>query len=111
MRIKSMFTGVALASALGVVPASADDLVFTLDNQSSESVSEFYVSTLQSESWEEDILGENVIPAGQSAEITISNADGRCMFDIRIVYEGGSVIEEREIDLCNLDDETYTVTD
>jgi hypothetical protein len=104
-------SGAVVTAALWIVPASADDLVFTLDNQSSEAVSEFYVSTLQSNSWEEDILGEDILPSGDSAEITISNADGRCMFDIRIVYEGGSVIEEREIDLCNLDDETYAVTD
>jgi hypothetical protein len=31
--------------------------------------------------------------------------------DLRIVYEGGSVVEERAIDLCDLEAGTYTVTD
>lgn len=110
--MKFNVSAAAFAAALVfAVPAHADDLVFTLDNQSSEAVTELYVSTVQAETWEEDILGTDVLPSGQAIDVTITNADGRCKFDMRIVYQGGSVVEEREIDLCNLDDDTYTVTD
>jgi hypothetical protein len=30
---------------------------------------------------------------------------------VRLVYDDGSVTDERKINLCNLEDATYTVTD
>ena len=103
---------VSMLAAIAVLAsgaAHAQDLVFMLDNQSSEAVNEFYVSTVDSDSWEEDILGQDVLPSGEAARITISNAGDQCDFDLRIVYDGGSVVEEREIDLCETG--SYTVTD
>ena len=105
----AFFAAAAVAAMTLAAPASAADLVFMLDNQSSEAVMEFYVSAVASESWEEDILGEDVLPSGEAARITVTGADGMCDFDLRIVYEGGSVVEEREIDLCETG--SYTVTD
>jgi len=102
--------GAAFASAFAVAPAYADDLVFTLDNTSSSDITEFHVSTLDSNSWEENILSEP-IKAGETATVTLSNADGRCKFDLRTVYDDGSTTDERAIDLCSLDDDTYTITD
>ncbi len=50
-----------------------------------------------------------MLPSGEAARITIAGADDTCEYDLRIVYEGGSVVEEREIDLCETG--SYTVTD
>ena len=109
MKIASLLAGAGVVVALGSAPALAEDLVFMLDNQSSEAVTEFYVSAVSSGSWEEDILGQDVLPSGEASRITIKGADDMCEFDLRIVYEGGSVVEEREIDLCETG--SYTVTD
>lgn len=109
MHRKSVFAGALSVSAFVAAPAYAQELVFMLDNQSTEAVNEFYVSAVASNSWEEDILGQDVLPSGEAARITISNAGDQCEFDLRIVYEGGSVVEEREIDLCETG--SYTVTD
>jgi hypothetical protein len=106
-----IFAGAVLALASAVPPAQAEDLVFTLDNQSSGAVYELYVSTLNSDTWEEDILGQDVLDSGQQATVTLQNADGRCKFDVRLVYDDGSVTDERNIDLCNLENGTYEVTD
>ena len=111
MTVRTILAAVALASGLSVAPAHAEDLIFMLDNESSGSINELYVSTLDSNSWEEDILGQDVLAAGEQAEITITNTDGRCEFDVRLVYDDGSVTDERKINLCDLDNGTYTVTD
>jgi hypothetical protein len=110
MTIRTLLVGAALASAFAIAPAYADDLVFKLDNKSSSDITEFHVSVLSSDSWEENILTEP-IKAGETATVTLSNADGRCKFDLRTVYDDGSTTDERAIDLCNLDDGTYTITD
>jgi hypothetical protein len=106
-----VLTGVLFATFVASAPASAQDLNFVLDNQSSEAVSELYVSGLAQEDWGEDILGQEVLPSGEQVTVTIFEAGDVCDYDLRIVYEGGSVIEEREIDVCNLDGNTYEVTD
>ena len=106
-----VFAAAAIAAFLVSVPASAQDLNFVLDNQSSEAVSELYVSGLAQEDWGQDILGQDVLPSGEQVTVTIFEAGDVCDYDLRIVYEGGSVIEEREIDVCNLDGNTYEVTD
>lgn len=111
MTIKTLFAATVLTLAFAVAPAHAEDLVFTLNNQSSGAVNELYVSPLDSNSWEEDILGKDVLDSGQTATITIRNADGQCAWDVRIVYDDASVTDERNIDLCTLENGTYDVTD
>ncbi len=111
MYLRSMLVAVATVAVLWAAPAFAEDLVFTVDNQTSGAIKELYVSTLNSDSWEEDILGQDVLDSGKQATITISNTNGICEFDMRLVYDDDSVTDERKINLCNLDDATYTVKD
>ena len=111
MKIRSVMATSLLLAGVASTPAFAEDLVFTLNNESSGAVSEIYVSPLESNSWEEDILGQDVLESGQTATITITGADGQCAWDVRLVYDDGSVTDERNIDLCNLANGTYDVTD
>ena len=111
MKIRTVLASLTLVSAFAIAPAYAEDLVFTLNNVSSGAVNEIYVSPLESNNWEEDILGQDVLESGQTAAITIRGADGQCAWDVRLVYDDGSVTDERNIDLCNLQNGTYDVTD
>lgn len=111
MMIKTVFAGATLVLAFAVAPAYAENLVFTLNNKSSGAVNELYVGPPESNTWGEDILGQDVLDSGQTATITIYNADGKCQWDIRIVYDDASVTDERNIDLCKLENGTYDVTD
>ena len=109
MKLMSYLAGAAFAAAVSVAPAYAEDLVFMLDNQSSGAVQEFYASPVGVDDWEEDILGQDVLPAGEALRITI--ADGRtvCEYDLRFVFDDGSDMEERNINLCETG--SYTVSD
>ena len=111
MKLSAILACATVVSALSAAPAFAEDIVFTLDNQSSGAVNEIYISTLDSNSWEEDILGQDVLPSGEQATITLQNANGVCEFDVRLVYDDGSVTDERKINLCDLENATYEVTD
>lgn len=100
----------ALAAGLCLLaPAAlAEDLVFMLDNQSSVTVSEFYASPADVGDWEEDILGQDVLPAGSSVRITIADGRSQCDYDLRIVAEEGQILEDT-VDLCAMG--SYTVRD
>lgn len=86
--------------------AAAEDLVFMLDNQSSLVVSEVYASPSDVEDWEEDILGQDVLPPGEALRITIADGREQCEYDLLVVAEDGQTVEDT-VDLCETG--SYTV--
>lgn len=101
--------GAVAALMLMVAPASAEDLEFMLTNASSYAVKSFFTSPVDVEQWEEDVFGENYLPAGNQVTITI--ADGRtvCVYDMKFVLEDDSEFIENAIDLCETGE--YTLSD
>jgi hypothetical protein len=101
----------ALAAALVLATASpvfAEDLVFTLINNSSVTVTEMYVSKHSTAVWEENILDGSTIDAGTESEITIADGETTCDYDLRFVGENGATHEVNQ-NLCEL--ASYTLTD
>lgn len=109
MKILPSLVGAAVASAFFVVPAFAQDLVFMLDNQSSYDIVEFYASPSNVRSWEEDILGRDVLPSGEALRITIADGRSVCEYDLLVVFDDGDRMEDAAIDLCETG--SYTVED
>jgi hypothetical protein len=113
MSLVKSLTGAALAPALVLfvmaTPLAAQDLVFELNNRSSYTVMEFYASPNDVGDWEQDILGEDVLPAGDSMRITIADARSQCEYDLRFVFDDGDVVERGSVDLCQTG--SYTLTD
>lgn len=106
--IRRLAASAAILMTLGLTSASAEDLVFMLDNQSSYVVTEFYSSPSNVDDWEEDILGSDVLAAGDGLRITIADGRSQCEYDLRVVFEDGDVLEDAA-DLCATG--SYTVTD
>lgn len=104
MRSTALITALALTIA---APAMAEDLVFTLVNDSSVHVTEMYVSKHSANSWEENILSSTV-EAGTQAEITIADGETTCDYDMRFVADSGATVEVNQ-NLCDL--ATYTLHD
>ena len=91
----SSLAGLAVAlvgSALGAQPAAAeyDSVTFTLINSTSRVLEEFYASPPSSSSWEEDILGVDVLNPGESIEITIDDGREDCLYDFKGVLGPGN---------------------
>jgi hypothetical protein len=98
-------------AAFAVAPAFAQELVFTVENKSSGEIKALHISTLDSNSWEENLLDHGALPSGETATVTLTNTNGICEFDMRLVYDDDSVTDERRINLCDLDNATYIVQD
>jgi hypothetical protein len=96
------------ALALAPSAALAQDLVFKLENKSNFVVTELYASPNNVKSWEEDILGTDVLGSGESVDVTIADGRRACEYDLKIVFDDGDSIEDTT-NLC--DTGTYTVTD
>ena len=98
----------ALIAATLSTPALAEDLVFTLINESSHTITEMYVSPVSEELWGENILTVDEVPPGMSGDVTIADGLDVCEYDLRfITAEGGDAVKTQ--DLCAIN--TFTVND
>jgi hypothetical protein len=90
-----------LLAAVFAMPAFAEDLQFTLTNNSEYTIDQFYVSLPGVKGWGEDILGKDVLEGGQSANITVSNAEGNCEYDLKAVDEDDEEHVVESFDVCD----------
>ncbi|WP_374397354.1 hypothetical protein [Tabrizicola sp.] len=101
---------IALAATLilAATPVLAEDLVFTLVNDSSHTITEMYVSPTGVDQWGENILTVDAVDPGVSGDVTIADGSDVCDYDLRFVSAEGGEAEQTQ-NLCDL--ATFTVTD
>lgn len=107
--MKAISAALAVAIlAMGVVQATALDRRVRINNVSSYDIVEFYASNTGSRSWEEDILGRNILPAGSSVMINIDDGSGYCKYDFLAVFEDGDEVISADNNVCELSDFNFT---
>jgi hypothetical protein len=89
-------------------PALAEDLVFELINNSSVNLQQLYVSPSATDTWGEDILGVEILAAGETGTVTIADGLTTCAYDLRFVTDTGNEVTSSQ-DLCAL--ATFTLND
>ncbi len=94
--------------ALIATPSLAQDLTFTLVNDSSHIIAEMYVSAVGEDEWGENILTVDGVEPGVSGEVSIADGLDVCEYDMRFVTDGGDEVTQTQ-DLCVL--ATFTVSD
>lgn len=88
--------------------AAAEDLDFELSNATSGVITEFYASPADVDEWEEDILGADVLGAGESVSITIADGRTQCEYDMKFVFDDGSETTVDGENLCETGSFTLT---
>lgn len=94
-------------SLLAVAEASALDRRVRIINDTNVDLREFYASNTDAATWEEDILGEHILPAGSSVVINIDDGRGYCMFDFRAVFVDGDELIDHRINVCEIESFRY----
>lgn len=102
--MKLLALPLALAAGLFALPALAEDLTFTLTNGTSEVLTHFHTSPVGTDTWEEDVFGDDVLAPGESIEITIADGRDVCEYDMRFGFEGSDKLDTTvdTQDLCEL---------
>ena len=98
----------SVLAALVATPALAEDLVFTLVNDSSHTIVEMNVSPVDEELWGENILTVDAVEPGMSGDVTIADGLDVCEYDLRFVTDEG-VEASKTQNLCEIN--TFTVND
>ena len=92
---------VVLATSLSTpIVAQQSKLDFTLLNRTGLTIQELYVSPDESDDWEEDVLGRDVLKHNESVDITFGRSEKSCDWDLKIKDEDGDEIEWDSLDLC-----------
>lgn len=100
-----------LAAALAVVarPAVAENLSFTLDNETENMIVQFYATPADGGTRSE-LLKKRGLYGGQSRKLTIADGTDACVYKIRAVFEDDSFYDVRDqVDFCEAD--SYTLAD
>jgi hypothetical protein len=103
-----MRIALAAIATLIATPTLAEDLVFTLVNDSSHSITEMYVSPVGEDQWGENILMVDSVEPGVSGEVTVADGLEVCDYDLRFVTAEGAEAEQTQ-NLCEI--ATFTVSD
>ena len=101
---------VALALLAGALPAAAQNVEFTLINNSSQALHYFYTKPSNMDAWGEDLLGpDGTLEPGYQGTVSIGDGSDQCLYDFRFETGEGALLEVYEVDICELD--SYTLTD
>jgi hypothetical protein len=82
--------------------ATAVDRRVRIINETSFDLIEFYGSNVGTDSWEEDLLGNDVLPAGRFFDVNFDDGSGYCMFDFLGVFEDGDEVIKRRVNVCQI---------
>jgi hypothetical protein len=75
---------------------------FKLLNQTGVEIHELYLSPHSSDDWEEDVLGRETLPDGESVQIKFDDRDKHEMWDLKIVDGKGASITWEKLDLTKI---------
>lgn len=104
----SAATAVVALMGLAVAPANAQDRNVQVVNETQHAIVQFFASNVDRGTWEEDILGEAVLPIGESVNINIDDGSGACLYDFKAVFDDGEELVRNGIDVCTTSTYTYT---
>jgi hypothetical protein len=94
---------IGLLALLVSVPAGAQGKQdFTLVNQTGVEIHELYVSPHKSDDWEEDVLGQDTLPNGESVTIHFSVKEKAKLWDLKVVDKEGNSIEWESLNLLEI---------
>jgi len=100
----------ALGASFSVAQAQAQDVEFSLINNSSHTLTYLYVAPSNTEEWGDDLLGDSgILEAGYEATVFIGDGSDQCLYDLRFETAEGAELDVFEVDICALN--SYTLTD
>nr|WP_295830562.1 hypothetical protein [uncultured Azospirillum sp.] len=75
---------------------------FTIVNKTGYPLKHIYVSENNNNSWDEDILGRDVLDDGEYFEVAFDKAENVCKWDMKVVYDDGESAVWQGLNLCQI---------
>jgi hypothetical protein len=112
--MKQMFLKTKVALGLGLIAifltasafARRGPQDFVLHNKTGVEINSLYVSPHDSDDWEEDILGQDTLPNGESLKISFDDRDKNVHWDLKVVDKQGNSLEWEDLNLLEISELT-----
>ena len=102
------FITLAAAAMLVTFSAHAADRNVDIVNKTGMTMTAFYASATNANTWEENILGNDNLADGDTQSINIDDGSGKCVFDFKATFKGGGTAEKRGVNVCQVSTFTFT---
>ncbi len=97
--MKKLFIAALVAGCVSA-PAAAGTQDFTILNNTGYAIAQVFVSASAKDNWEEDVLGEDILPEGERTKIRFDNDEEACLWDLKVVYADEETAEWQGLNLC-----------
>ncbi len=99
-------TSLALAACVETTTTTyttgAQNRNVTVINNTGQDIIRFYGSNAGTSSWEEDILGSDILPRGRTVSVNFDDGTGFCTFDFKAELANGATRETYGVDVCRV---------
>lgn len=99
----------ALLAVMLPAAAEAQDRRVRVINNTSQIMVKLQASNIGRKSWEEDILGKNVLMPGSATMANLDDGSGQCLFDLRATFRSGATAVRRRVNVCTIT--SWTIND
>jgi hypothetical protein len=79
-----------------------------IHNDTGWTMTHFYASDSRVDSWQEDMLGREVLSAGSSIMMNIDDGSGACLYDLKARFTNGEELTRFSVNVCQIADYYYT---
>ena len=79
-----------------------------IHNNTGWTMTHFYASDSRVTSWQEDMLGRDVLAAGRSIMMNIDDGSGACLYDFKARFSNGEELTRFNVNVCQIADYYYT---
>lgn len=79
---------------------------FILHNQTGVEIHSLFISPHDSNDWEEDILGRDTLPAGDSVKVTFDDHEKKVHWDLKVTDKDGNSLEWADLNLTEISELT-----
>jgi hypothetical protein len=79
---------------------------FVLHNQTGVEIHSLYVSPHSAGDWENDVLGRETLPSGDSVKITFDDRDQHTHWDLKVTDKDGNALEWYDLNLVEIKEVT-----
>jgi hypothetical protein len=76
-------------------------------NNTSFTIRRMYGSNQKASTWQEDVLGDDVLGPGQSVVVNWDDNTCSCMFDFKVVYSDGDTSTKSGVNVCAVSTFTF----
>ena len=79
---------------------------FILHNQTGVEIHALYVSPHSADDWQEDVLGKDTLPAGETVRVTFNDRDQHAHWDLKVTDKNGNALEWYDLNLIEIEEVT-----